>query len=237
MLQPFSFSIYTQWQNIFQKYSSQNESLWVNWLFYHSNTSGDPEDQKVKTLQHFLQFVNCPSKTRASRTFQFWLKQKETTWLCWSRGLLWGLNIFREKVQNASDVWTQCVQWEHVLADSQLISAICCHEHMSAQSGPAGGDPEGTDPSGGLWQWRLKWKTCGQTSQTAMWFSSFRASMRSVRKYGWSTNWARWRFICSGNKPMMSSWSSTLRQREPNESRAIRRSIHETTYWHQPVNQ
>ncbi len=43
------------------------------------------------------------------------------------------LNIFRQKAQNASDVWTQYVQWEHVLAKYQLASAICCHEHMSAR--------------------------------------------------------------------------------------------------------
>lgn len=54
-----------------------------------------------------------------------------------SRTTLWGNvglfvpNIFRQRAQNASDVWTQYVQWEHVLAKYQLVSAICCHEHMS----------------------------------------------------------------------------------------------------------
>lgn len=68
--------------------------------------------------------------------------------------VLRGLNIFRQQAQNASDVWTQYVQWEHLLAKYQLVSAICCHEHMSARSGGGGGKicrlpaPEGTDPSG-----------------------------------------------------------------------------------------
>lgn len=63
------------------------------------------------------------------------------------------LNIFRQKAQNASDVWTQYVQWEHVLAKYQLVSAICCHEHMSAPLAGRGETicrlrgPEGTDPS------------------------------------------------------------------------------------------
>lgn len=67
--------------------------------------------------------------------------------------VLWVPNIFRQKAQNASDVWTQYVQWEHVLAKYQLVSAICCHEHMSARLAGRGEKicripgPEGTDPS------------------------------------------------------------------------------------------
>lgn len=67
--------------------------------------------------------------------------------------VLWVPNIFRQKAQNASDVWTQYVQWEHVLAKYQLVSAICCNEHMSARLAGRGEKicrlpgPEGTDPS------------------------------------------------------------------------------------------
>lgn len=209
-------------------------SLWVNSLFYRSNTSGEPEDRKKnKTLHHFS-FTVKHRRTQLNISI-LWLHRNKQLgsadhMICFE---VWTDLEKKSKMLQMSghSVFSGSTSWLTLSSYLPYVVMNTC-QPRAARRGVGVGDPEGTDPSGGLWQWRLKWKKCGQTSQTAKWFSSFRASIRSVRKYGWSTNWARWRFICSVNKPMMSSWSSTLPQREPNESCTIQHSIHETTYWH-----